>query len=356
MMQSMSKRERVAATLKCEVTDRPPASFWRHFFQQELTAEGLAQAMLDWQRAYDWDFVKVNARASYHVEDWGNRYIRSGNDRDHPRLDWYRVREPDEWHRLEDLTPTKGVLGEHLQAIRLIRQGVGPDVPVLMTVFTPLSIAADLAGNPQLMRQHLANHPAEVEGAVRHVTAVFKAFAAECLNAGADGLFFATTKWATTDAVTSEQYGRFGRPYDLEVLESVREAPFNLLHVCGSHNMLKDLLDYPVHAFNWDATDPTNPSIEEIVRLTPKAVMGGVSQGKTRDDGQRGALVAEAAAAARAAHARDKTLPHLEAALPEVKAAREYRPPRGWMLGAGCVLPTDATDGNIRALRQAAGT
>ena len=331
MSASMSKRERVTATLARESTDRPPVSFWRHFYSRELTAEGLAAAMVAWQRTYDWDFVKLNARASYHVEDWGNRYVRSDNDTDTHRLDSYRVHEPTDWSRLETLTPTEGALGEHLKAIRLIRDGVGPDVPILMTVFTPLSIAGDLAGQVEPMREHLLNHEAEAVAAIAHVAEVFSAFAAECLNAGADGLFYATTKWATTDVLTSEQYERWGRPYDLKVLEAVAGASFNLLHVCQSNNMLLSLLDYPVHAFNWDATDPTNPGLADVAGRTAKAVVGGISQAKTAEDGAQEALLAE------------------------VAAAREAVGGAGWMLGAGCVLPTTATEANVRTLRQAVG-
>jgi len=69
MTDQMSHRERVRASLAGEETDRPPVSMWRHFFEDETSAEGLAEAMLGFQRRYDWDFMKVNPRASYHAED-----------------------------------------------------------------------------------------------------------------------------------------------------------------------------------------------------------------------------------------------------------------------------------------------
>ena len=331
MPETMSRTERIQATLKRQATDRPPVSFWRHFYRRELAPDGLADAMIDWQRTYDWDFVKLNARASYHVEDWGNRYRFSDNDRDPHELDWYRVQEAGEWRRLEGLKPTAGVLGEHLRAIRLVRRGVGPDVPVLMTVFTPLSIAGRLAGGDDRMREYLARNPKEVEAALERITEVFAGFAAECLNAGADGLFFATTTWATTDALPPQDYERWGRPYDLRVLEAVQGATFNILHVCARNNILKALLDYPVHAFNWDAADPTNPGLGEVAGLAEGAVIGGITPAKTADEGRREELLAEAA------------------------AARAATGSRGWILGAGCVLPTDAREANLRALRAAVG-
>ena len=66
----MTRRERIRKTIQGERTDRPPMSFWRHFYDREGSAKDLAEAMLEFQRKYDWDFMKVNPRASYHVEDW----------------------------------------------------------------------------------------------------------------------------------------------------------------------------------------------------------------------------------------------------------------------------------------------
>ena len=60
--------------------DRPPVSMWRHFYAEETAADTLAEAMLGFQREYDWDFMKVNPRASYHAEDWGLE-MRTGGGR-----------------------------------------------------------------------------------------------------------------------------------------------------------------------------------------------------------------------------------------------------------------------------------
>jgi uroporphyrinogen decarboxylase len=73
-MDQMNRRERVRAALQGKPVDRPPISFWRHFFDKETSAAGLAEAMLDFQCTYDWDFMKVNPRACYHAEPWGCRF------------------------------------------------------------------------------------------------------------------------------------------------------------------------------------------------------------------------------------------------------------------------------------------
>ena len=136
----MNKWDRVAAALRGAEVDRVPVSFWGHDYLKEWSAEGLAEAMLDNYRAYDWDFMKVNPRASYHVEDWGAVLERS-SDPDHgPKFREAPVKEPGDWRRLQPLPPDRGVLGEQLAALRLIRDGLKGEAPFVQTIFSPLSI------------------------------------------------------------------------------------------------------------------------------------------------------------------------------------------------------------------------
>jgi hypothetical protein len=83
MATSMTKIERVQAALAGSEVDRVPVSAWGHDYLREWTAEGLAEATLEAYRRFDWDFVKVNPRATYFAEDWGARFQPSGRD-DHP--------------------------------------------------------------------------------------------------------------------------------------------------------------------------------------------------------------------------------------------------------------------------------
>ena len=329
MSESMNHRERVLACLAGRDVDRPPASMWRHFYAEETAADTLAEAMLGFQREYDWDFMKVNPRASYHAEDWGLE-MRTGDDGSPGPVSW-PVREPGDWTRLEVLDPSAGVLGEQLEALRLVGDGLEGQVPFLMTVFTPLSIAARLVPSEETFLQHLREHPDSVTLALEVVTETFARYATACLDAGASGLFYATTSWATTDSLTLDEYAGHARPYDLRVLEAASEAEFNLLHVCRDNNMLAALADYPVHAFNWDAHGQGNLSLAEgRATLAPKAVVGGLPH--------KGGLVdAEPADLARA-----------------VQDTSNAMGAAGWMLGTGCTFPPNTPEENVRAVSIAA--
>ena len=160
------------------------------------------------------------------------------------------------------------------------------------------------------------------------IARTFAPFAAACLEAGADGLFFAT-RWATGTLLTAEEYAEFGRPYDLRVLEAVRGAPFTILHVCDSSNMLLDLADYPVQAWNWAVTDPSNPTLRDAAGLPGMRIGGLSNEALTADD------PAEAAR--------------------EAEAAWTLAGDRGWALGGNCTIPTTSRDANIRAAGRAIG-
>src|SRR5437667_19986 len=99
-------------------------------------------------------------------------------------------------------------------------------------------------------------------------------YARACVDAGADGLFYATNV-ARRDGLSPEECRRFQRPHDLRVLAAVARAPFNLLHVCGPGIHFDEFADYPVAAFSW-ALGGSNPSLAEVHRRTGKAVVGGL--------------------------------------------------------------------------------
>ena len=324
----MTHRERVFAALKGQRVDRTPVSMWRHFFASETNAEGLAGAMLGFQKEFDWDFMKVNPRASYHVEDWGVRTDYQGDNP--PIISGTPIRRPDDWARIRPLDPSKGVLGEQLRALEIIGRGLKGEVPFLMTVFNPVSVASRLVASEDIFLEHLRQHDDVLKPALTVITETLAKFSAACLERGASGIFLATTAWATTSRLTEQEYRDLVRPYDLALLSSLQGAEFHVLHVCRSHNMMQALADYPVHAFNWDCWAEGNPSLDQGRRLVPgKCVIGGVPNGKELIDSQPMQL-------------RDALSSLL------VTMGRD-----GWMLGPGCTYDPGTPAENVRVVRNA---
>jgi len=292
----VTARQRVLAALRGEPVDRVPLSFWLHNFATENSAQGLAGETARLAATFAWDFLKPQSRAQCFAEMWGLTYAPSS-----ARATPYTVtREPlvtaADVGALRPADPRTGALGEQLDALKTIRARVGPDLPIIWTVFSPLMVLPFLVrgGKPQALAL-MRSDPAAVERGLGAIAVTLAEYARACVAAGADGLFYATNV-ATRALITPAECRRFQRPFDLTVLAAVTDAPFNLLHVCGEDILADEFVDYPVTAFSW-ALFPGNPSLKEMQRRTGRAVVGGLPAKPHIASMTAAALVARAQAA-----------------------------------------------------------
>jgi uroporphyrinogen decarboxylase len=327
----MTSRERVWSALRGDEVDRPPVSVWGHVYHRESSARDLVDATLELQRAFGWDWVKLNPRKHYHVEPWGVSYRYSGRPGEKPVLDRWPVREVADWAAIGERPHDGGALGEQIEAVGLLRRAL-PDLPILATVFTPLAVLAEMTKEPADLRGHMRDRPDLVRPALEAVTVTYERLVPALLAAGADGIYLATTDWASRDLMSPEDYRAWARPGDLRLVAAAAGAPFNVLHVCKRRNLLFELADYPVSAFSWDATDPTNPSLAEGLARLPGAVMGGLSQD--------GALLD----------------PEPARALAELRRGLELTGGRRWLIAPGCSIPPAVPPANLHALAHAVRT
>jgi len=329
VLTKMTKLQRMDAALHNQPVDRPPVSLWRHFYECEQTAEDLAGAMLAFHKKYDWDWMKINPRASYHVEGWGVKTSYAGGPNNKPRVSEHPIRGASDWGKLRPLPTTEGVLDEQLEAVERICEALAGDTYAIPTIFNPLSIAADLLADKKELLNVMQKDPQALKDALEVITETFANFASACIKEGASGIFFATTDWASRDMLNEEQWEEWGKPYDLRVLAAVQNAPFNVLHVCKNNNLLYCLADYPVHAINWAVGSPGNPGLRDVQLNTNKTVIGGYMN-ETLREGTPAKITSEA------------------------RLAREQTGGRRWILGPACAIPIDCPEENIRAARAAA--
>ena len=134
-----------------------------------------------------------------------------------------------------------------------------------------------ITGSTKFVQKLMEEHSHELMMALKGIGETLAVYSRACLDAGASGIFFATVEWGSADNISLDSYDMFCRPFDMTVLEAVREAPFNVFHVCRNNNHLRALLDYPVAAFNWDVAGEGNPSLSEVMSETSAAVMGAAA-------------------------------------------------------------------------------
>ena len=326
----MTKRDRVFAALNGQEVDRVPVAAWWHDFLREWSPQGLAEATLEAYGKYDWDFIKVNPRASYYAEDWGSRFRPSGRPDRPPELIEPAVKSPQDLRRIRPLDVSRGAYGEQLTALSLIVRGLAGQAPFIQTVFSPLAVMSRLTGSTAPVQQPMREWPDDLLAALEAAAETLRDYARACLEAGASGIFFATVEWGSADVISGKEYDRFGRPFDLRVLEAVKDAPFNVLHVCRQNNHLARLLDYPVSAFHWAAHSPSNLSLADIASRTDRALMGGVSHDSTMPGGSPADVLAEA------------------------RHAIEQTGGRRFLLAPGCSISPQTPEANLQALVEAA--
>lgn len=263
----MQPRERVEAAIALEVADRPPIGAWGHDYVAEWSPDQLAASTIATARRHGWDFVKFQPRATCFAEAFGAVYRPSGN----------RLEAPVLQSLPETLDFRVGPLNDQVDALSQVVAGL-PGIPVLQTVFSPLTVAGYL--------ERFASGLDPIAGALIE-------FARRSVEAGAAGIFYAISGYASRDMVPIDEYSKEILPTDLRVLEALpNDSWFNVVHLCGA-NVHFDLAErFPVEVVSWSVHDEGNPSLEEGIRRSGKAAMGGIDRNNPSSDQARAAAAA----------------------------------------------------------------
>ena len=325
----MNSRDRVAAALAGGEVDRPPAGAWGHRYRDEWTPRHLAEATIDRARRFRWDFVKFQPRATFFAEAFGTPYRFSGHALRAPVMGRSSVPDMDAWSRLKLVDGS--VMDQQAATLGIVARELGEDVPVIQTVFSPISVASYLVGrdNRRLVRELRAN-PEVVLPAFNAIADALIDFSRKSVEAGAAGIFYAVSGFATKDAMPAAVYDELLLPIDRRILESLPAgAWFNVLHLCGSHLTMEVGGQLPAQVVSYSIHNQGNPPLAEARRITGKAVMGGLEQ--------RGAL---------ARGPRDEIARQVADAIASMDGG-------GLLVAPGCSVPPRAPDANLRAMTDA---
>ena len=285
----MNHWERMRAAMKGEDVDHVPISLWRHWPVDDETPEGLAAVMVSWQRKYDFDLVKFMPTGTYGIEDWGAETIYQPNYAGVRTVTKLGLTELEQWPKLAQLAVTQGYLGKQIEALRLTAEALDNSVPVLQTIFSPLTTARKLAG--ERIFTDLRRNPELFKAGLQIIAETTARFAQESMQVGAHGMFFAS-QCATYQLMSEAEYEEFGTFYDLIVMETVKDAEFNMVHAHGQDIMFDLLAGYPAQMMNWHDR-LTWPTLAQAKERTSGLMVGGVSERRTLLDGPEEAITAE---------------------------------------------------------------
>jgi len=327
----MDGRGRVEAAIAGRRPDRPPVGAWGHTYKEEWSPRELAAVTVERARGYGWDFVKFQPRATCFAEAFGGRWHPAGHRLKGPVLDEAPIQSVDDWQRVALVNPA--ALDDQVEAIGLVARELGDRVPVIQTVFSPISVAAYLAGKDkrQVVRD-LRRHPEVMLPALERMAEVLVDFSRRSVEAGAAGVFYAISGFATTRAMPLDVYHRLLLPLDGRITAALPDAAwFNVLHLCGSRIDMSVARALPLPVVSWSIHNQDNPTLAEGRELSGgRAVMGGVAQ--------RDALVWGPA----------------EAIARQVREAEAVTGGVGVLIAPGCSVPPRVREAHLRAMAEAA--
>lgn len=324
---NLSKRERLEKTIAGEPTDRVPVALWRHWPGDDQRPADLVQACIDFQKKWDFDFIKITPASSYCVADYGVQDEWVGHIEGTRKYTRRVIDRSLHWTELSILDPQKGQLGHQVETIQLMKEALKGNVPFVQTIFNPLSQARKLAGSESLIR-HIRTKPERIKTGLNIITENTMRYIDTLKGSGVSGIFYAI-QHASYNELSRAEYEEFGRPYDLQILNALpTDFWFNMVHLHGTHPMFDLVADYPVQALNWHDQE-TTPDLATGKLQFPGAVCGGLSRWDPVHHGSPMAIRQQA------------------------RESFELTNHRRLILSTGCVIMTTTPQSNIRAVREA---
>lgn len=333
---TLTKRERFNSILSGQLADRPIVSSWNHFVHHEHSAEDLAKTTVEFAKKYGWDWIKVNPRATYLAEAWGNTYDFSDYEDVFPKQIKCAVQSSAEFTNVPKIdVKASRPFREQLETLSLIKQGI-PEVPIIQTIFSPLSVLCFLSGiSPYYgsklygsrteleMPQMLAENPDGAKRALRNIAETLSDYIREIEKTGADGIFYAVTGTANTHFLSEDDFEEFSRPYDLQVLKAIKTGKI-VLHTCGDYAR-PEYFDafYPIDGISWDVIAQHNAGID-VPMLHVK--VGGIHHGYFTE--------------------KDK-----EKALANASYAVSENKKKPFILGPDCTVPENAPEDLLKTIK-----
>ena len=323
---ALSKRERLERAIAGREVDRVPVALWRHWPGDDQRAADLAEATVAFQRRWDFDFVKVSPASSFCITDYGVQDRWVGHLEGTREYIKRAVERSLDWTELRVLDPNRGALARQLDALRMIREALGDDVPIIQTIFSPLAQAKNIAGKERMIK-HMRTVPDRLQTGLGIITESTLRFIDAMRQIGISGIFYAV-QHASYAVMSEDEYRAFGRPYDLRILEALPESWWlNVMHLHGDAPMFDAVADYPVQVINWHDRE-TTPSLADGKLKFGGAVSGGLGRWDPMHNGTPVEVREQA------------------------RRAIEETNGRRFILSTGCVIMTTTPLSNIRAARE----
>jgi MtaA/CmuA family methyltransferase len=328
----MTGSQRILAAIAGESTDSRPLMPITMMFAADQIGETygkyaadyrvLAEAQIRTAEKFDFDYVSCISDPAREAADCGAaiHYF----DNQPPAVDETRSLLADKsvLGRLEVPDPLGGGrMHDRVQAVALLRERVGGQKLVEGWIEGPCAEAADLRGINRLMTDFY-DDPAFVRGLFDFVLATGLEFARAQVDAGADLIGVGD---AAASLVGPQIYEEFVRPYEQKLVDGLHAMGTKVrLHICGNiRRILPRIGSLGCEIVDIDSMVSLAEARKE---MGPRVLLlGNIDPVKTLRNGTPEAVAAALAECKRQAGSR-------------------------YIVGAGCEVPRDTPEGNVRAM------
>ncbi len=274
----MHKRERLERAIGDHSVDRAPVALWRHWPGDDQRPADLARSTIDFQRDYNWDFLRVMPARGFQVVDYGLQDAWKGDPHGIRQITKRVVHRSLAWTELRPLAPDRGALGQQAQCLRLICQAMEADAtPILLTIYSPLVQASQLAGKRKTLRDMRLRADRLRSGLSQLTESTLRFLDSLRKFPGIAGIFL-VADFASHDIMSEAEYRACALPHIRAILADLPQNWWlNILQANGPSPMLNLFADLPIQALNWDCR--ANPeALANAKSLFRFAACGGLNE------------------------------------------------------------------------------
>jgi len=235
-----------------------PVSIYQHSRARDRGVDEFTAYTLDFRARFDPDYVKVMYDEMY----------------DTP-VNYQFATDASVWETLERLDPHKGAFGRYLESLKIVRNSLPADTPIIGTVFTPFPYRGssrlekgsrglpDRRGQAQ---EGLGCNRLELGRLHRRDKG---------RGPGIDG-FLVGAYGAAPEWLAEHDYMELEAPFGRELLAAMKGMPFVMVHEHGEKGSYFNLFSaYNCNALSWEDR-VSGPSLGEARGRTSKCLIGGV--------------------------------------------------------------------------------
>jgi uroporphyrinogen decarboxylase len=278
-----------------------PAAFFLHFANAYHQGQAAIEKHLEFFRATDMDFVKVQYEQPFPAST--------------------PIRKPEDW--VHAPLCSEEFFEATIHVVEGLVKAAKSDALVIMTLYSPFMWAAHLAD----ITNHLTENPEAAKKGLEIMTENVLTLVRGCKRAGVDGFYASSQGGEAFRFQDPNIFQKYIKPTDLAVWDELSSCSFNILHICdyeGGYDDLTSFLDYPGHVVNssLNVGDRTLTP-RDVAQLFARPFMGGMER--------KGVLATGDSEVIR------QTVTDVLAQTPE-----------RFMLAADCTVPSDTPWENLR--------